>query len=405
MPRSLVYWSVVVLVAIFGAYFRFQLHRSLDNYQPGFDERIYVAYVDRLTENGIGSYPSVFHDYIEQVSKAETVFLPPSRAGYIVPAWLLTKLTKGDSYEALRIVAAAGTWLFAMAGFIFARRWVTPRMALALLGLLMCAPLQIHLSQFAFIDGVAAFCVLLTVASVWECLQQPHRIGWAITAAIGAWALVITKQEIAAFVGLYLIVALLLGKRLGFSTDRRPAFIALACASLLGVVTLILIAGGTSPFLETFRIYSERSQTLPYAIATGDGPWNRYLVELVLVSPLVFILALCGIFRGQPVGSMGRYWLLFLVTTYALMCDVRYGMNLRYTAMWDFPLALFAVLAISSLTTRCRRPTVWAAALTCVVCLMTFWQYKAIFLPRPGVPNGLYDPVPEYMLRAVQVIK
>lgn len=396
MPRSIVYWSLVVLVALFGAFFRFKLHRNPD-YEPGFDEKVYVAYVDRLAANGIASYPSVFHDYIEQVSKAEFVFLPPSRAGFIVPAWALTRVTKWNSYEALRIVSAAGTWLLAIAGFLFARRWVTPRMALAVLGLLMCAPLQIHLSQWAFIDGLAAFWVLLTVGSVWECLQQPRRIGWAIATSIGAFGLLVTKQEIFAFIGLFLIVALLLAKRLGFSTNRWPAFIAIACASILGTLTLILIAGGVSPFLETFRIYFERSQNLPYAIATGDGPWNRYLMELVLVSPLVFLLALCGIFRGQPAGSVGRYWLLFLVTTYLIMCNVRYGMNLRYTAMWDFPLALFAVMAISSLTTRRKRPTLWAAALTGIVCLATFRQYNAIF-------RELYDPVPEYMLRAVRIM-
>jgi len=403
VSRPIVYWSVVVFMMIFGAYFRFKLHRD-PNFPINFDEQVYVAYVDRLAEHGITSYPSVFHDYVERVSKAEIVFLPPSRAGYVVPAWALTKLTKWNSYEALRMVSAMGSFLFAMAGFFFARRWVTSRMALAVLGLLVCAPLQIHLSQFAFIDGVAAFWTLLTVASVWECFQQPRRIGWALTAGFGAWGLLITKQEIAVFVALFLIVALVLGKRLGFSTDRRPAFIALASGGILGVFALVLMAGGVSVFWETFRIYIERSPQIPYAIATGDGPWNRYLIELFILSPLVILLALCGIFRGQPTGSVGRYWLLFLVTTYVVMCNVQYGMNLRYTAMWDFPLALFAVMAISSLTTRRRRPMIWAATLTGVVCLVTFRQYNVIFRDN-AIAHDLYDPLPEFMLRAVRILK
>ncbi len=397
MYRSLIYWSLVVIVAMFGAYFRFKLHRNPD-YDLGFDEKIYVAYVDRLEEHGIGSYPSVFSDYVEQVKKAEFVFLPPSRAGYIVPAWALTKLTKWDSYEALRIVSAAGSWLFALAGFLFARRWVTPRMALAVLGILICAPLQIHLSQYAFIDSVAAFWSLMTVASVWECFQKPAQIRWATVASLSVWALIVTKQEIATFVGLFLLCALLLGKRLGLTTDRRPAFIGLACGGLIATFSLIVIAGGTSTLLETFQIYFERAQTLPYTIATGDGPWHRYLLELLLVSPLVFLLALCGIFRGQPAGAVGKYWLLFLVSTYAIMCNIRYGMNLRHTAMWDFPLSLFAVVAISSLTTRLRRPTAWATALTALVCLVSFRQYNTIF-------RGLYDTDPHFMLRAVRILK
>jgi 4-amino-4-deoxy-L-arabinose transferase-like glycosyltransferase len=397
MHRSLLYWSLAIFLVLCGALFRFQLHHPTE-VEPGYDEKIYVAYVDRLNERGLASYPTIFTDYIEQVSKAEFVFLPPSRAGYIVPAWALTKLSKWDSYEALRLVSAAGSWLFMLAGFLFARRWLTPRMALAVLGFLACDPLQIQLSQYAFIDSNAALWTLLAAACLWESFREPKRIAWAIGAGIAAWALVVTKQEIAAFVALSFGCIFLFAKRLRLTEDRRPSFFALTAAGVLGTLTLILIAGGTMPFFETFRIYSERSQTLPYAIATGDGPWHRYLLEILLVNPFLFLFALAGIFRRQSADILGKYWLLFLVSTYVIMCNVRYGMNLRYTAMWDFPLALFAVMAISSLTTRLRRPTLWAAVLTAVVCYTSFRQYAIVF-------HDLYDADPRFMLRNVQILK
>jgi hypothetical protein len=219
-----------------------------------------------------------------------------------------------------------------------------------------------------------------------------------VIAGSGAFALLLTKQEIAAFVGIFLFVALLLGKRFSLTTDRLSISVALASACLAAAVALTLLAGGATDLLDTFHIYLERSKTLPYAIATGDGPWHRYLLELLLTNPLVFLFALAGILRGQLPGSLGKYWLLFLVATYAIMCNVTYGMNLRYTAMWDFPLALFAVAGIASLTLHLRRPTLYAALLAGLVSLTALRQYGTIF-------RQVYDPDPRFMLQAVRILK
>jgi hypothetical protein len=397
MKSPLFYWIVAALVLMGAGYLRFHLLRNPE-YELGFDEKVYVAYVERLEERGVGAYPTLFRDYIEQVTKGDQVFLPPSRAGFLLPAWLIVKFTQWDTYEVLRKISAAASWFFVVAGFLFARRWVTPRMSLAVLALLACAPLQIHLAQYAFIDSMAELWALVTVASAWECLRQSGRMAWAVIAGLGALALLLTKQELAVFVGIGLLGPLLLGKRLGLTTDRRPCMVALICGCGVGTLALILMAGSTSLLLSTFDIYFARMQTHPYAIATGDGPWHRYLLEYLLINPLVFLLAMAGIFRGRLLGATGKYWLLFTVVIYAVMCSVRNGMALRYTSIWDFPLALFAVAGIASLTTRLRRPTLWAGALTGFVCLYGVWQYKIIFFE-------MYDTDLRYMLQKVRILK
>jgi hypothetical protein len=47
--------------------------------------------------------------------------------------------------------------------------------------------------------------------------------------------------------------------------------------------------------------------------------------------------------------------LLFLAITYVAMCNVRYGMNLRYTTIWEFPLRALAVVQLSVLAARFAR--------------------------------------------------
>ncbi|MDR3406733.1 MAG: hypothetical protein P4L99_29880 [Chthoniobacter sp.] len=397
MQRPLLYWLLAALLLAGGGYYRFRLVRNPD-FELGFDEKVYVAYVERLQERGVGGYPSLFREYPGEVAKAPYVYLPPSRVGYLLPAWAIARLTQWSAYEALRFVSAAASWLFMLVGFLFARRWVTPRMSLAVLALLACAPLQIHLSQYAFIDGVASLWVIVAAAAARECLRQPGRIGWAVATGFGAFALLLTKQETAVFVALFFVCALLFGKRLGFTSRCWPCAVALGAAMLGGLLALFVLAGGIADFVATMRTYFELAQNLPYSIATGDGPWQRYLLEYLLIEPLVFLLALAGIFRGQFKDGTGRYWLLFFVTTYVVMCSIPNGMNLRFTAMWDFPLALFAVVGISSLTTRLRHPVWWAAALTGFVCFMSLRQYGTIF-------HELYDTDPRFMLRAVRILK
>ena len=58
MNRPFLYWLLAVLVLVGGGYLRFHLLRN-PAYELGFDEKVYVAYVERLEERGIGR-PSTY---------------------------------------------------------------------------------------------------------------------------------------------------------------------------------------------------------------------------------------------------------------------------------------------------------------------------------------------------------
>ena len=66
--------------------------------------------------------------------------------------------------------------------------------------------------------------------------------------------------------------------------------------------------------------------------------------------------------------------------------------------MWDFPLALFAVQGIASLTAALRWRAVWAGALVALLCFTALRNYGTIF-------RGLYDTDLRFMLRAVRILK
>ena len=98
----------------------------------------------------------------------------------------------------------------------------------------------------------------------------------------------------------------------------------------------------------------QSAQHFYFSIATGDGPWYRYLIELLTISPIVLVLACTGLFTLPREHRACLFLLGFVVFSYALMCNVRYGMNLRYTTIWELPLAVFAAMQLLKLGAMLR---------------------------------------------------
>ncbi len=262
MLHRTLYWLSAAAIFLFACSVRIVVWHPAE-IEPGFDEQIYTQYLDQLESGGFAAYPEVVRTYLVEVKKAEFVYLPPLRIGYLLPAWTLEKITGFSNYRSLRLVSALASCLFALTGFLFARRWLTPGKALALLALLACAPLQIHLAQYAFIDALTGLCAVLTVACLWESLQQARHAGWLTATASSFFALCCTEQETAVFVGVSLGVALLASRRCGFGETRWRQFVALTLAGLAALITLALLSGGVRPLIDAFAIYHERAQTLP----------------------------------------------------------------------------------------------------------------------------------------------
>jgi hypothetical protein len=170
---------------------------------------------------------------------------------------------------------------------------------------------------------------------------------------------------------------------------------------LIGVTVLVNLCGSLETTYRIFHLLVSKASALPYAIATGDGPWYRYLVDLMLVSPVILILAIGGVFRLQSSDTAALYLLLFVGASFAVMANVRYGMNLRYANMWDMPLRYLAVVCLTTLSLsfgRYRMAVVSAAIV--LICAVDLRQYHIFF-----VQHSLYELVTEGLLRAVQILK
>ncbi len=368
--------------------------------QIGFDEGLYRQYVNALIKGGVGSYPDIVQGYIDVQKQLPGSILPPLRFLYIFSAYSWHSIFGSEALEALHHVAALFSVLTLALAITFVWRLRGSTWALGVAALMAVAPTQIHMSQHALVDGFFTFWALLCLWLLWENLGAPRDWRWLIT-YISALALLVLTKENSFFVWVAVVVLIVTNRWLQFGAVTRELVVATMLGLLLGVVALVFLAGGIDMFLQTYQLSVGKNFQLRYAILTGDGPWDRYLVDLLLVSPVILILALGSIFRLDRTKKPELFMSIFIAASYLVMCNIKYGMNLRYANMWDMPLRFLALSALVSLTAPLRRcrPIVLGIAVA-LICVIELRQYIILAVQFP-----LYELVPEGLLRALHILK
>ena len=448
-PR--VFWILFFLIALVGGAVR--VSDSAAFRRTGFDEVLYRRYVNlmdggeqvagvfqrdhsmkgyRMTLSGTGAatMPGLVEFFLQtQRPEGTECELPPTRFLYIYTSWLWKRVQFGDTpplsmsemndsgktedrsrdadhrdpaLASLHRVACSFSVLLMLAGGLFAMRMLGKGAGLGVLALMAFDPMQIHFSQHALIDGFFTFWAAMCLWTTWECLRNPRSAGW-LAAHTGCLALMVLTKENAFFVYCALALTVVANRWLRFGTVT-PRFLLLSIAGpLLGLAVLVLLSGGIGPFVEVYQTLVAKAQGLAYARLTGDGPWYRYLIDLMTISPIVLCLALGALFSLVPQRKELAFFALFVAGSYLIMCNVRYGMNLRYASIWELPLRASAFAMVWHLCARFGHRQ-WLAATVAIagLCACEFRQYL-IFATNPDLP--LYELVPADLLRLVKIIK
>ncbi|HXA09361.1 MAG TPA: phospholipid carrier-dependent glycosyltransferase [Chthoniobacterales bacterium] len=375
------------------------LHPTAKFQVLGFDEGIYRAYVSTLILHGLASYPAMADTYLQKQRSIQTAILPPTRFFYIGAAYTWHLIWGTGPRTSLNVVSSLCSMLLLVLSALFAWRLGGAAMGLCVAALMAFAPTQIHMSQHALIDGVFAFWATLSLWLLWENMQRPNRWLW-LAAYAGALAVMVLTKENAMFAYIGILVLIAANHWLRFGRVTKGLCLVTVLGPLLGVVILVFLCGGLGTTIEIYRLFISKVSVLKYAIRTGDGPWYRYLVDLMVVSPAVLVLAIGGIFRLKSSERAGLYLFLFVGASFLVMVNIRYGMNLRYTNMWDFPLRYLAVLCLWQIFPRRNAQALLVGLCLAALCTFELRQYHLFF-----VENDLYELVPEDLLRAVKMLK
>ncbi len=388
----------VIAVAAVGIYFR--VTQMSPMHGLGFDENFYRAYVNQISDGGLSNYPKIVNGYIDYQKTLSYSVLPPLRFLYILTSYLWKSCFHVEALVALKSVATTFSVLTMGLSFVFALRLGGKAAGLGVLALTAVAPTQLHMSQHALVDGFFTFWALLTFWSLWENLQKPDSPAWQCLYSLSLTLMMMTKEN-SAFVFVAIMGVFLANRWLKFGTLTPRLLLLTVAGPLLGVFLLMTAAGGLGTFLETYRLSVSKNFLLPFAIKTGDGPWHRYIVDLLLVSPVIMLLAIAEIFQLNLARKAQWYLTLFILCSYLIMANLKYAMNLRYANMWDMPLRFLAFSQLATLS-GCfgRRRNLVLAIGIILICALELRQYYALAVNYP-----LYELVPEGLLRALKILK
>jgi hypothetical protein len=382
----------------------------------GYDESWYRKYLLALDQHGLASYPEIFEAYLEDGKDEQTLAkAPPTRALFIFTGWAWKRVVfgaappgdletaEGLAHDPARISLHRAATLFGCLALLgawgFARRLLGDVEALGVLALMACSPLLIHMSQHALIDGLFATCTVFALWTLWESLRPEASHAWLPAFGVSFIALVLTKES-ALFPAFGFAVILLVARPSGLGETNRHHWFTAVTAGLVALVVLNLASGGFEPLLDTYLLFIRKVQALGYAQETGDGPWSRYLVDLMIFTPATLCFAIGGAFRSVRHGARAGALVLFLVATYLAMCNVRYGMNLRYTTIWELPLRMLAVAQVVLIAMRCKQARPAFLAIIAMLCAIDLAQYRQFF-----VQHRLYELPTADLLRAEKMLK
>lgn len=409
-------WIAAICIFAIGCFLR--IHPWMGFKGIGFDEALYRGYVEALHERGFSNMPQLSAAFLEKQSKIDGAILPPTRFIYIALAttWRNTFFAdapgepdlrapdvarKDPALISLRSVSCLFTILTLLLSGIFARRIGGDRAMLGVLALMACAPTQLHMSQHGLIDGVFAFFALTNVWLLMENLRNPDDGRWQ-TAYATALAIMVLTKENAAFVYVALTGLILIAWWQKWGALTRRLVLTHIVGALIGGTILTVLAGGPQECLAIYLLLKAKAQTMPYAIRTGDGPWFRYLVDLMCASPLTLLFAIGAIFHLTKEKRLQLYLVAFIGISYTMMCNVKYGMNLRYTNMWDMPLRFLAFTQVAAISTRFgKKENVALIAIVAALAAFDLHQYDVLFVQF----DKDYEMVSANLLHALKILK
>ncbi|HEX4086407.1 MAG TPA: hypothetical protein VHY22_15940 [Chthoniobacteraceae bacterium] len=367
------------------------------------DEGLYIYNVKLVQMVGPFQYPALVERYVEKQSAMSAVMLPPTRCMYILLAWAWDAMFHTGPMMALRTVAAIfSTLSFLLAG-LFAYRLGGVRYALVVGALMAVAPMELMLAHRELVDGVFAFWALLCLWLLWENLERPGKLGW-LAAYAGAIACMVLTKENAFFAAVGLGGTLCAMTFVPGLKTGRPAwslFIATFAGGVMGALVLVCMAGSVHTLLETYHLLVVKAEKMDFAYQTGGGPWFRYLVDLMLISPMVLLPAIGGIFALRRDNREGVFLFLFVLFSCAVMVNVKNGMNVRYATMWDMPLRFLAAGILLQMAGCVRRaPVLAAVALVALIGASELHHYWLYF-----VKDDIGEPVTQYLMWASQIVR
>lgn len=375
---------ILILVSVLFRVYVFSLKEPARH-----DEKLYSYFMDTLSKDGVKGLRLLVGLFPDAKSLSSGPL--PFRVLFISIGALICKASGNCGLENLTLISFFAGLGVIIAGFLLFRYWFTPGKAFLASLLLVTSPLGIALANRALPDTLFTLTVILAALffhRYWLFRKKADSILFGIFVFLG----VLTKESMLFVYPCFGVLALLYNKegRVDF-LKRTGVILTLALGAYLLICSWI--AGSFGDYLKTCGSYIQLQNTIDYAVRFQKGPWFRYVVDFLLVSPLVCLLAVAGIaacLTGMRDQEGKKMIALYFLVSYAVFSLLPL-LNLRNVLFLDVFLRGLAVLGLVSVTQGIRQQKYRFACLAAVFLLVMATDVQHYF--RLFVASRIFDPV------------
>jgi hypothetical protein len=256
----------------------------------------YITWSRVVAEKGLAAFPPLVQEYRNRWIG----FPPPIRWSYLlmVAGVMRAWPSPSDDYHPLVFIS----FVFGVLAFVPVWWWLrlrAPPPATVLAALLVTtAPVTRGMSKYPVVDAIQLTLALSLFAAIAEWLRSPRR---SLLYAIGGITLFVLSSREAAFVFLFAGTAMVVHERVQTGTLKWPPLWAMFAGCSAMLLISAALAGG---FGQLFLLARD---VVHGAMNTGNGAYvggayYRYLVDLMMVSPVVMVTAAvsAGWLRQKP---------------------------------------------------------------------------------------------------------
>lgn len=347
----------------------------------------YLTWSRVVAQHGLAAFPGLVDEYRHRWLG----FPPPTRWAWLllIAAGMRAWPGAADEYHPLVLLSWLGAVLSVVPLGLWLRRRVPAPAVVLAMALVTTSPLSRAMGHFPLPDALHTLICLGLLAATAAWLDRPRP--WLLWAIGASTVLVLATREtgVINLLGAASLVLLDAARSPGRRLHREPLLALLAGAVAMVLITLPLAGGPVQLVLLAYDVVHAALYTTG-AMMYATGPYYRYLVDFMIVAPLVVVTTIASIapLRRRPElrATVDQLLLPSLVVLglFSLLTK-----TLRYVLVVDIGMRALTALAVWALyTTPPRRNRLLAGALV----IALFAHDFAIYRPLWG-KDQIYDPV------------
>lgn len=391
--------ALIILTAIF---FRIQFNNVAEYSRA--DEAFYTGYARAMAESA-GGFSTIVNNYLQD--SGAWLFPHPARWGFILLTAGWTEMIGRTDTRALASLSTLAGILAVALTYLIGVEFLPRRAAVLAAAFSVTSPLQLAMGRRALQEEVHTCLILLTFWLFVRLLRREEpwtRDSWILfCATLFSLTFTMAIKESTLFVfPAFLITAVILR---GWRTLISPITILFAASPLLYIAGFVLLGGTLAQFFQIVHIVQGAGVLEnPYVPAYQSGPPHRVLIDFLVLSPLICLIAVAALGRlsGEGEGAARRPTGALAAATVAmiLIFCLLPSKNIRNFTMGDPFIRLLAAWGVNDYVARWKE---WGSSILVVLAIanafVELWIFQEIF-----VNQQVYDPVTHQLLRALRML-